>query len=82
MALSPEEQQYYGDLDETFSTPGWKRIIEAAKQEIYQLQADSLEAPNWDVVNVNRGRAIALAQFVNLEDVSDMQRAELEREDE
>lgn len=80
MALSPELTQYYDQLDEVFALPGWKALVEEAQQEIYQLQADALEANSWEDVNFMRGRAFQLALIVNMEATADSQRQLLEEE--
>ena len=82
MALTKEQEDYYVALDEMFSTKGWKILMKDAHSNIYQNQADSLEQPNWDAVNVLRGRSLQLNELTLLEDISRMQRTELEVEDE
>lgn len=82
MALTQEQKDYYDDLDEMFATSGWKRLMSDAEAQIYQNQADALEQPNWDAVNVLRGRSLQLNELTLLEDISTMQRAALEVEDE
>ena len=79
--LTQEQQEYYEDLDEMFATKGWKRLVEEAKKQIYQYQSDALEQPDWDSVNVLRGRAQQLNELVLLEDISLMQKAQLEVDD-
>lgn len=78
MALTQDQIKYYDDLEEMMATPGWKTLIEEAKNEVYQLQADALDAPNWDVVCRIRGKAEQLAYLINLEDISEAQKAQLE----
>ena len=68
-------------MDTMFATEGWKALIEEAKQEIYQLQADALEAKSWDEVLVMKGHAERLALLVKLEEISDAQKALLEQDD-
>lgn len=80
MALTREQEEYYEALDEMFSTKGWKVFVEEATALIYQHQADALEQPSWDHVNVLRGKALTLAELVNFEETSRMQRALLEEE--
>lgn len=80
--MTPEQQKYYDDLDELFSTRGWKVLIEDATAQIYQYQSDALEQPSWEHVNVLRGKAMQLAELVNFEDTTQMQKALLESEDE
>ena len=81
MAISHEQEEYYDALEEMFSTKGWKSFVEEAKALVYQCQADALEQPSWDAVNVMRGRALQLAEIVNFEDVSSMQRTILSEDD-
>lgn len=81
MALTEEQERYYQDMEEMFSTKGWKTLIEDAKATIYQYQADGLEAPNWDSVNVLRGKALQLAELTNLEETTLLQKGILEQED-
>ncbi len=82
MALTPEQVEYYDALDEMFATKGWKLFVEEATALIYQAQADALEQPSWDAVNVLRGKAIQLAEITNFEEVTLMQRALLEEDEE
>ena len=82
MALTPEQEEYYDSMEELFSTKGWKILVEDARAQIYQYQADALEAPSWDVVNVLRGKGLQLAELTNLEEVTVMQRRLLEEESE
>lgn len=79
--ITQEQRDYYNALDEVFALPGWKKIIEDATAQIYQNQADALECPTWDVLNVLRGKSLALAELVNLEATSVTQRQMLEEPD-
>jgi hypothetical protein len=81
MALTQEQTEYYNDLEDLFSMPGWKRLIEDAQAQIYQFQADALEQANWDSVNVLRGRALQLNEFTLLEEISLLQKAALEEDE-
>lgn len=81
MALTPEQEEYYENLDDMFATRGWKMFVEEATALIYQFQADALEQPTWEAVNVLRGKAMQLAEIVNFEETSRMQRAILEEDD-
>jgi len=74
-------RQYFDDLDDMMGSPGWKRIVEDAKKEIYQLQADALEAPSYETLMYMRGQAETLARIVNLREVSDLTRAQHEEAD-
>ncbi len=75
MGLTPEDEKFFNELDDLFAQPGWKKLIEEARNTIYHLQADSLEAGSWEQVLVNRGRAQQLAEFVNMEETAAMQKA-------
>lgn len=81
MALTPEQIEYYDSLDEMFDTKGWRLLIEEATAQVYNLQADALEQPSWDHVNVLRGKAMTLSELINFEEVSRHQRILLEAED-
>lgn len=82
MALTPEQIEYYDSMEELFSTKGWKILVEDARAQIYQYQADALEAPNWDTVNVLRGKGLQLAELANLEEVTVLQKQFLLQESE
>jgi hypothetical protein len=74
MGLTPEDQQYFQDMEETFATQGWKRLVEEARKLIYNIQADALEARSYEQVCEMRGRAGQLAELVNLEELTDLQK--------
>lgn len=80
MVLTQEQLEYYDDLEEMFATQGWKRVMQDAEAQIYQCQADALEQPNWDAVNVLRGRAQQLHELTLLEAVTQMQKEVLEED--
>lgn len=82
MALTPEQEAYYDKLEDMFSTEGWKLLMEESRALIYQYQASSLEQKSWDAVNVLRGKAAQLAELLNFEEVSMLQKSQLESEDE
>jgi hypothetical protein len=90
MALTPEELQYYEDLDETFGTPGWKRLCEDWANEIYQLQADALDIKGPDAHGRTiseqqqylKGAAEHRAILLRLQELSIFTRAQHEAEDE
>lgn len=79
--LTQEQREYYDELDAVFALPGWKRIIEDAKAQIYQNQADALECSSWDILNVLRGKSLNLNELIVLEEISVTQRAMLEAPD-
>ena len=63
-----EERDYYNDLADMFGTAGWRRLIDEAKKQIYQFQAEALEAPNFEQVMYLRGQAEQLVRLINLQD--------------
>jgi len=63
-----EIEQY----EEMFALSGWKRLVADAEKRIYQMQADALEAPNWDTINRLRGRAETLAEICQMEEMVEM----------
>jgi hypothetical protein len=69
-------------MEEMFSTPGWKTLVQEAERTIYHLQAEALEAGNFEEVCVKRGRAQQLAELVNMEPNIELQKAEFARQDE
>jgi len=79
MGLTPEQQKFFDELEEVFSTQGWKSLVKEAEQTIYYLQAEALEAGSFEEVCVKRGRAQQLAEFVNMEDNVALQKSELAR---
>jgi hypothetical protein len=76
--MTPEQSKYFDDLDSVFGTVGWKVLLAELEQEIYEIQADALDAKDWDSVCRLRGRAEAWAYLRNLEAVLDHQKAELQ----
>jgi hypothetical protein len=79
--VTPEDTKYFDDLENMFGTLGWRTLIEEAKAEIYQLQADMLEVKSWDEVLVKRGRALALQDLVDKQEVVAQARKTLEEAD-
>lgn len=63
-----DAKEYYQHILDTTETPGWKLIVEDAEKNIYNMQAEALEAPSFDKVNELRGEARQLAYVVNLQD--------------
>lgn len=68
MALTPEDIKYFEDMDGMFGTMGWRRFVDEAKAQIYQYQAQALEAPNFETVAFLRGQAEQLNRIINLPD--------------
>ena len=80
MALTPEQTEYYDAMEDLFSRPGWKILVEDLTAQVYQYQANALEQPSWDHVNVLRGKGMQLAELINFEETTLMQKAMLETE--
>ena len=80
MTATEDQTKYWDDLEAMFATDGWRQLVAEIKAEIYQHQADSLEATSWEQVCVFKGRAAALAYIANLQDVVRLQRAQKEIE--
>lgn len=76
MGLTPDQQQFFDDMEELFATRGWKRLMEEANSTIYALQADALEAKTWEQVLVMRGKAEQLAELANMEDTVAISKAQ------
>ena len=81
MALTKAQTDYYDAMEGMFATSGYKIMIEDATAQIYQNQADALEVQTWDLVNILRGKSQALAELVNLENTTTIQKASLEEPD-
>lgn len=70
--MTEDERKYFEVLEDLFTHPGWKVLMEQFKREIYQLQSDALDVkvvPNWDVLNFNRGRAVEKAELLRMPDL-------------
>jgi hypothetical protein len=81
MALTPEQEEYFDKVEDVFAMPGFKVLVEEAKAQIYELQAQALEQPSWEAVCELRGRAKQLAEFTRLEEVTLLQKAMLEEDE-
>lgn len=73
-----EALEYFEKLEETFATPGWKQLIDEARSQLYQYQADVLEVDSWDRVCELRGQVIQLSRLINLEEVTVLMRQQAE----
>ena len=76
--LTIDQNKYFDEFEEMFGTNGWKALLGQLEQEIYEIQADALEAKTWDEVLKYRGRADAWAYLRNLPGILEFQKAELE----
>jgi hypothetical protein len=66
MALTPEQERYFNDLDDTFGSAGWLQLVDDAKREIYELQASALEAGSYEEIMYKKGQAEVLNRLVSL----------------
>lgn len=80
--LTNDQRQYFDDLESMFGTAGWRIVMDEARKQIYQFQADALEAKSYEQVCYLRGQAEQLARLLNLQDVTTTLRAQHETEDE
>jgi hypothetical protein len=78
MSRAREALEYFEKLDETFGTEGWKLLIDEAKSQLYQYQADVIEADSWDKVCELRGQVTQLSRLVNLEEVTGLLKQQAE----
>ena len=79
--LTPDQTKYFDDLESMFGTAGWRIIVDEARKQIYQFQADALEAKSYEAICFLRGQAEQLARLVNLQDVTITLRAQHAVED-
>lgn len=77
--LDPELIQYFDELEHTIGTPGWRRIVDDAKKQVYQFQCAALEeARSFEQVCYMRGQAEQLAYLINLPETLKTLRAQHE----
>lgn len=79
--LTDDDIRYFDDLDDMFGSRGWKHLTDEARKQIYQFQADALEAKSYEVVCYLRGQAEQLARLINLPDATANLRSQHELED-
>ena len=79
MAL--EDKTYFRTMRELFEMPGWALLEEDWKREVYELQADALEAKTWDEVQKLRGTANKLAELLSKPDMIRVQEEEFDHAD-
>lgn len=75
-----EALEYFEKLQEVFATEGWKLLIDEAKAQLYQYQADVMQAESWDQVCELRGQVTQLSRLINLEEVTDLLKAQAEQQ--
>jgi hypothetical protein len=68
--LTQEDIRYFDDLDDMFGSAGWRHLVDEARKQIYQFQAEALEAKNFETVAYLRGQAEQLARLINLQDTT------------
>ena len=56
----------FDDLEEMFSSPGWRIIVEEAQAQLEQFKDDLTMAPSWEVVCELRGQIIQLNRLLSL----------------
>lgn len=79
--MSDDEVEYFKMMEDLFSHPGWRQLIEEAKVQLYQLQADVLDVcKNWDEVNIVKGRAVQLNELIALPRILETVKAQKEAE--
>ena len=79
--LTDSDIDYYNDLEELFGTSGWRHLLEEARKQIYQFQAEALEAKSFEQVCYLRGQAEQLARLINLPETTANMRAQHELPD-
>mgnify|MGYP003624713155 CR=1 FL=1 len=72
--LEDARAKYYDDMSELFGTKGWRDLIEELSKEVYEKQADALDATDWGQVCELRGAAKALSVLINLQEMTKLQR--------
>ena len=76
MASIEETLRYFEELEEMFSTKGWKNLVSEARSQLYQYQGDILEVDSWDKVCEIRGEVKQLSRLLNLEDMISLLKAQ------
>lgn len=79
--LTTEDVDYFDDLEDMFGSRGWKHLTDEARKQIYQFQAEALEARSYEQVCYLRGQAEQLARLVNLPEITATLRAQHELPD-
>lgn len=76
------DEQEIRELEETFSTLGWRRLVADAEAAIRDREAAALQARSFEEVCFLRGEAAQLFYLVNLERAIQMAKAQAEEEEE
>lgn len=75
-----EALEYFEKLEEVFGCEGWKLLLEEARSQLYQYQADVLEVDSWDKVCELRGQVTQLSRLLNLEQMTEMLKQQAEEQ--
>lgn len=75
-----EALKYFSKLEELFEQEGWRYVIEEAKAQLYQFQADALEVRTWEEVCELRGQIRQLSRLINMEEVVAMLKEQTEEQ--
>lgn len=76
--LTPQEQEFYTSLEQTFMTPGWALIAQGWKEEQEQLpMAAFFNAQTIEDVRVARVRYGILEEFIKLPESIQQQKESL-----
>jgi hypothetical protein len=66
--MSKEDNKYNEAMITLTSYPEWELFVKELANEIYQTQANALEAEDWGDLNKKRGVCEGLARVINLRD--------------
>jgi hypothetical protein len=75
--LPNDMKNRYMLLEKLFDHPGFKYLLEWAKAQATDSQIRELNAPTWEQVVFLRGAKLAYNNFVNIEEYSEREFAEL-----
>jgi len=75
--LPGDMQTKYMTLEKLFDHPGFKFLVEWAKAQSTDQMNRELNAPTWEMVVLARGARMAYNNFVNIEDFSEREFAEI-----
>jgi len=82
MAIKPELIEYYENLLEMFTTPGWKSFVADQEEARERLEQTAVfECPDNSAWQERRGQITKLIHFINYEQLIRMTYDDLERED-
>lgn len=70
MELTPKQQEFYAQLENTFMTPGWSLMVQGWKDEQAALPESAFfNAQNMDDIRAARVRYGLLAELIQLPEV-------------